>query len=162
MPSPLSLRLTARVRRLLPIIEGGVASGLSSRAINPAIRNATGTGIRRQELLDVIREIKGIQKHGDTLKNVRLDRRPDPRRTPRALTPISTAISSTVSFKGRLLGTGELVTQHVQVVHDSILTRGQIEDIAAAFFEEEQDEQFKSTAGIELDSVLLVKQVQRA
>ena len=162
MPTPLSLRLSQRVRRLLPIIEGGVTSGLSSRAINTAIRNATGTGIRRQDLLDIIREIKGIQKHGDTLKNVRLDRRPDPRRTPNALTPISTAISSTVQIKGRLFGTAALVVQHVQVVHDSILTRGQIEDIAAAFFDEEQEEQFKSTSGIELDEVLLVEQVQRA
>lgn len=162
MPTPLSVRLTSRQRGLLSVIESGVASGLSSRSINTAIKNATGTGINRQVLLDVIREIKGIQRHGDTLKNVRLDRRPDPRRTPRALTPISTALSSTVEIKGRLLGTGESVTQHVQIVHDAILTRGQIEDIATVFFEEDQDEQFKSTSGIELDSVLLVKQVQRA
>ena len=162
MATPFSVRLSSRVRRLLPIIESGVASGLSSRAINTAIQQATGTGIRRQVLLDVMREISGIQKHGQTLKNVRLDRRPDPRRTPRALTPISTAFSSTVEIKGRLLGTGEPVTQHVQVVHDAVLTRGQIEDIASAFFEEVQEDQFKSTSGVELDSVLLVKQVQRA
>ena len=157
MPSPLSLRLSSRVRRLLPIIESGVASGLSSRAINTAIQQATGAGLRRQVLLDVIREIRGIQIVGESLQFVRLDRRPDPARIPTALTPIRRAFGSTVRIEGRLLETGELVTRHVQVTHDSVLTRGQIEDIAAGFLEDEEGEY-----GIDLTRVLLVKQVKRA
>lgn len=134
-----------------------MASGLSSRAINTAIQQATGTGLRRQVLLDVMREMKGIQTAGEQLQFVRLDRRPDPRRVPTALTPIRRAFGSTVRIEGRLLETGELVTRHVQVTHNDVLTRGEIEDIAASFLEDEEGEY-----GIELSRVLLVKQVRRA
>ena len=157
MPTPFSLTLTARVRRLLPMIESGVASGLSSRAINTAIQRATGTGLRRQVLLDAMREVRGIQTLGERLQFVRLDRSPDPTRVPTALTPIRRGFGSTVRIEGRLLETGELVTRHVQVTHDSVLTRGQIEDIAASFLEDEEAEY-----GIDLERVLLVKQVRRA
>lgn len=157
MPPPLSLQLSARVRRLLPSIESGVAAGLSSRAINEAIRRATGTGIRRQVLLDIMREIQGIQRAGDLLRFVRRDRVPTPGRVPVALTPIRRALSSTVRVIGRLLTTGEAISRFVQVTHDDILTRGQIEDIATGFIEDDQDEY-----GIVLESVLLTRQVRRA
>lgn len=134
-----------------------MAAGLSSRAINLAITRATGTGIRRQVLLDVMREIRGIQSAGEVLQFVRLDRAPNPLRSPTALTPIRRAFGSTVRIEGRLLATGEVVTRHVQVTHDSVLTRGQIEDIAASFLEDEEAEY-----GIDLERVLLVKQVRRA
>lgn len=162
MPLPLSLTLTARVRRLLPIIERGVASGLSSRAINTAITTATGTGIRRQVLLDVMRDLRGVQTAGEALRFVRLDRVPNPLRVPTALTPIRRAFGSTVRIEGTLLGTGERVTRFIQVTHDSVLTRGEIEDIASGFFDEDEDEQFDSTSGVEMDSALLVRQVRRA
>lgn len=142
---------------MLPSIERGVAAGLSSRAIGIAIKNATGTGIRRQVLLDIMREIRGISSFGENLQFVRLDRRPDPSRVPTALTPIRRAFGSTVRIEGRLLGTGESIIRHVQVTHDSVLTRGQIEDIAAGFLEDEESEY-----GIDLTRVLLVKQVRRA
>lgn len=157
MAIPLSLQLTSRVRGLLPIIESGVASGLSSRTINEAIRAATGTGLRRQVLLDIMRDMRGIAQAGEGLQFVRLDRAPDPTRVPRALTPIRRAFGSTVRVEGVLLSTGQAVTRFVQVTHDSVLTRGEIEDIAAGFLEDEEAEY-----GIELDRVLLVRQVQRA
>ena len=157
MPSPLSLQLTSRIRRLLPAIESGVTAGLSSRAINAAIVKATGSGVRRQTLLDIIREIKGIQTAGESLQFVRLDRAPNPSRVPTALTPIRRAFGSTVRIEGTLFDTGETITRHVQVTHDSVLTRGQIEDIAASFLEDEESEY-----GINLERVLLVKQVRRA
>lgn len=157
MAVPLSLRLSARVRSLLPIIESGITSGLSSRAINAAIQRATGTGVRRQVLLDIMREISGIRRHGDTLRFVRRDRVPNPNRVPLALTPIRRAMSSTVRVSGTLLSTGENITRFVQVTHDDILTRGEIEDIAAGFIEEDKDEY-----GIALETVLLVSQVRRA
>lgn len=157
---PLSARLTSRVRRLLPTIEGGVAAGLSSRAINDAIRLAEGTGIRRQVLLDVIREIKGIESAGEQLQFVRLDRSPDPGRTPNAITPIRRRFGSTIRVDGFLTGTGEAVTRFVQVTHDDVLTRGQLEDAAASFFEGE--ELGDSASGVELQRLLLIRQVKRA
>ncbi len=157
MPLPFSLSLTARVRRLLPTIESGVASGLSSRAINEAITRATGSGIRRQTLLDIMREMRGIQTVGETLQFVRLDRAPNPARIPTALTPIRRAFGSTVRVEGSLLDTGERIVRHVQVTHDGILSRGEIEDIAAGFLEDEEAEY-----GISLERVLLVRQVRRA
>lgn len=157
MPPPLSLTLTARVRRLLPTIQGGVAAGLGSRAINDAIRAATGTGIRRTDLLRVMREIRGVQEAGDRLKFVRRDRTPDPNRVPTALTPIRRRFGSTIEVRGRLLDTGESITRFVQVTHDQPLDRGALEDIGAGFIEDDVDEY-----GIALDSVLLVRQVKRA
>ncbi len=139
------------------MIESGVASGLSSRAINTAIQRATGSGLRRQVLLDVMREVRAIQTAGESLQFVRFDRTPDPSRVPTALTPIRRAFGSTVRIEGRLLATGEMVTRHVQVTHDSALTRGQIEDTAASFLEDEESEY-----GIDLHQVLLVRQVRRA
>ena len=157
MATPLSLTLSSTVRRLLPIIESGVAAGLSSRAINAAIKTATGTGVRRQVLLDIMREMRGIQTAGESLQFVRFDRAPNPARVPTALTPIRRAFGSTVRIEGRFLSTGERVVRHVQVTHDSVLTRGEIEDIAAGFLEDEESEY-----GIVLERVLLVKQVRRA
>lgn len=157
MPPPLSLQLSRRVRQLLPVIRGGVASGLSSRAINDAIRNSTGSGIRRQVLLDIMREIRGIQQAGDRLKNVRLDRVPDPSRVRRALTPIRREFGSTVRISGLDLNTGQSLTRHVTVTHDAVLTRGEIEDIALGFLEDDKEEY-----PIVLTAVLLVEQVRRA
>ena len=162
MPPPISLRLTSRQRGLLPTIRSGVASGLSSRSINDAIRRATGTGINRQVLLDVMREMRGIQKHGETLKFIRKDRIPDPTRVRTALTPIRRAFSSTVEVRGFLLGTGERIIRNIQVTHDVPLTAGNIENIAASFFDDAQEDQFDSTAGMVLESALLVEQVRRA
>lgn len=162
MPPPLSLRLTSRQRGLLPIIRSGVASGLSSRSINAAIRRAEGVGMNRQILLDVMRELSGIKKHGETLRFVRLDQRPDPNRLKAAITPIRRGLSSTVRVRGFLLGTGQRVERFVQVTHDAVLTRGQIEDIASSFFDDAQEDQFSSTSGMELESTLLVEQVRRA
>ncbi len=157
MPIPLSLTLTARARRLLPIIEGGVTAGLSSRSINAAITTATGSGLRRQVLLDIMRELRGVQIAGEALQFVRLDRVPNPLRVPTALTPIRRAFGSTVRIVGSLFDTGEGVTRFVQVTHDGVLTRGEIEAIAEGFIEDEEAEY-----GIDLQSVLLVRQVKRA
>lgn len=104
-----------------------------------------------------MREIRGIQTAGESLQFVRLDRAPNPTRVPTALTPIRRAFGSTVRIEGSLLDTGERVTRHVQVTHDGVLTRGQIEDIAAGFLEDEESEY-----GISLERVLLVQQVRRA
>ncbi len=157
MALPFSFSLSTRVRRLLPTITRGVSAGLSSRAINAAITAAEGSGLRRQVLLDVMREIRGIQSVGESLQFVCLDRIPNPSRIPTALTPIRRAFGSTVRVQGTLLGTGELVTRHIQVTHDTVLTRGQIEDIATSFIEDEEAEY-----GIDLERVLLVRQVRRA
>lgn len=104
-----------------------------------------------------MREIRGVQTAGDALKFVRRDRVPDPNRTPAALTPIRRALSSVVRVDGVLLTTGESISRFVTVTHDDVLSRGQIEDIAVGFIEEDVDEY-----GIALDSVLLVSQVRRA
>lgn len=157
MPPPLIASLSSRVRRLLPIIESGVAAGLSSRSIMAAITAAEGVGIRRQTLLDIMREVRGIEAFGETLKNVRLDRAPDISRIPRALTAIRRRFGSTVRVEGILADTGEAITRHVQVTHDDVLTRGQIEDIATGFLEDDVTEY-----GIFLERVLLVRQVIRA
>ena len=157
MPQPLAETLSPRVRQLLPIIESGVTAGLSSRAINDALVEATGTGLRRQTLLDIIREIQGVDKFGETLKNVRLDRTPDPDRVPTALTRIRRNFGSTVRVSGFDLNTGESIDRYVQVTHDDPLTRGEIEDTALGFLEDDSE-----AYPFDITDVLLVRQVKRA
>lgn len=157
MPPPFIASLGSRARSLLPIIQSGVSSGLGSRAINDAIRRATGTGLRRQTLLDIMRQLRGIEEAGERLRFVRRDRTPDPTRVPEALTSIRRRFGSTVRIEGVLADTGERITQHVQVTHDEPLTRGELEDTAAGFIEDDPE-----GYGILIDRVLLVRQIQRA
>lgn len=130
MALPLTFSISAAARRALPIIERGVREGLSGTAINNIIREAYGTGIRRQTMFDIIREISGIERASQQLRFVNPTKRPNFNRLPTALTKIRRKYSFVVQITGELLSTGESIIQNITVSTDSLLTRGEIESQA--------------------------------
>lgn len=130
MALPLLSGLSATARRAFPIIQSGVNKGLSSTAINDAIKSAYGQGIRRQTLLDIIRAQKGINQAGKNLRYVGLDKVPNLVRLQPAVTKLRRQYSFTVRIAGMLpggIGQGE---QYINISTDSAMTRRQIEQAA--------------------------------
>lgn len=92
-------------------------------------------GIRRQALTDLMRFERGITTAGKNLRSLNLNRAPDPRRLPDALTKIRRAFSFVVEVRGFDLGTGENILQDIGVSLDNVLTRGEIESRAVNFID---------------------------
>ena len=134
MPPPLLSTLSQRARTAFPIIRGGVARGLSANSIQSLLR-AEGLGIRRTDLLSIIRAERGIEVAASRLRTMRRDRSPDPRRLPDALHKIRRAFSFDVKISGFDLETGADVTQFVNVALDDPLTRGEIENLALSLID---------------------------
>ena len=150
MTVPFLTTLTPSARQAYPIIQRGVSEGLSANAIQTTLRSA-GMGIRRQTLLDTVRAIKGVETVGGRLRSLRLDRVPDPRRMPEALTTLRRAFSFRVELRGVEIDTGNPFTRFVTVTLDSPRTRQRIEQLAEQFVLDEP-----KRYGIDLESVLLV------
>lgn len=130
MALPLIASLGSSIARALPIIEGGVARGLSSHAINDLIAETFGQGVRRTNLLTAIRAVKGIEQAGNTLKYVRKDRLPNLDKLPSAITKTLRKYSFKVKIRGIFPSTGELVTQYISVAINNPVSISQVEDIA--------------------------------
>lgn len=139
MPIPFLATLAPRIRALFPIIEAGVARGISSRNINAAIKDATGTGIKRQTLLDVMRKITGLAQKQSQLKFLTRGSVPNINRLPEALTKIRRKLSFRVLVKGFLIDTGEEIFQHVTLTMNAPLTRGRLEDMATELLDDRQE-----------------------
>lgn len=136
MPPPLLTTLSARSRLAYPIIQRGVREGLSSRQIMGVLDRTVGQ-IRRQSLLDIMRAERGVAASGVSLRALRRNFHPDPRRLPDALTKTLRSFSFTVKISGFDLETGEDVIQYVNVALDDTMTRGEIENIGLGLIEEE-------------------------
>lgn len=137
MVAPFLLRLAPRARRASPIIRRGVREGISSRALTGILQRA-GLGIRRQTLLDIMRLMEGEAAIGPVLSALGLNRRPNPLRLPPALTKIRRAFSFTVRVRGVDVETGATSESFVTVTTDTLLTRGEIEALAAQAIEVDQ------------------------
>lgn len=154
MPPPLISTLSKAARAALPIIQRGVREGLSGNSILSALR-ASGMGIRRQVLLDIIRAERGIISAGKHLSSIRLGFVPDPRRLPDALTKMRRSFSFTVRIRGTDISTGASIEQNISVALDRPLTRSQIESIAVDFIDADFDRY-----GIDIFDVTLIRGVQ--
>lgn len=130
MALPLIAGLNALARAALPIIRGGVARGLPSRAIQGAIRTAFGKGIRNQTLLDIIRAEKGIAQLGAQLKFLSKKAIPNPFRLPAAITKIRRRYSFVVQVVGFVIQTGETRLKNITVATDTLLSRETLEALA--------------------------------
>lgn len=151
MPPPLLSTLSPRARTAFPIIRGGVARGLSANAIQSLLRGQ-GLGIRRTDLLSIIRAERGIEVASSQLRTLGHNRTPDPRRLPDALTKLRRAFSFEVKISGFDLSTGEDVTRFVTVTLADPLTRAQIESLGLSFIEEDMERY-----GLAVTDVLLVR-----
>lgn len=121
--------LPSTSRMAYPIVQRGVAEGLSSRRIADALQ-AGGIGIRRQTLLDMMRLERGIQSTGALFQHLGRDFVPSPNRLPFALHGLSNAFSYVVKVSGSLLATGQRFEGFVTVTSDRSLSRQDIEAAA--------------------------------
>lgn len=137
MVTPAGL-LSASALRNLATIQGGVARGLSSTAIQTLIRETTGTGVRRVDLLEAIRSVRGIAESGVRVQFTRKDRYPDPARIERAKTRILSNYSYTVRVDGIDRFTGAESRVHLTVRSDRLLTPGEVESEALEAVREAQ------------------------
>ena len=154
MPPPLLSTLNARQRRAYPIIQGGVARGLSANAIGRVLR-LQDMGINNVVLQRIFRAETGVKLAGERLKNIPRHLPPDPRRLPDALTKIRRAFSFTVRIKGFDLTTGEDFLQHVSVALDDSLTRAEIENLGLSAVEKDRDRY-----GFAVTDILLVSGIK--
>ena len=138
MVAPFLLRQSARARRASPMIQRGVREGISSRQLMGVLQKA-GLGIRRQVLLDLMRLYGDEVAIGPVLSALGLNRRHNPFRLPPALTKIRRAYSFTARVRGSEVDTGTVTEQFVTVTTDTLLTRGEIEELAGQAIEAGQD-----------------------
>ncbi len=111
---PLLEVLSASFIRNLPLITSMVEAGESTTAIQGALQRL-GQGVRRQDLLQGIRALQGIEETRDYLSSVRNDRRPDPSRLPPPITSTLRPFSFQVRVTGILADTGERASQFVTI-----------------------------------------------
>ena len=142
-------------RSAWPHVVSGVAAGLSANRIGEALRLG-GLGINRGVLLELVRAAKGIEAAAVQLRNIRLDRRPDPSRLPEAAHSILRNYSFRVQVTGTDTATGQPIRRHITISTDTVLTRGQLEDLAAEIVESGNERY-----GVEVESTLLVGGVRQ-
>ncbi len=139
MALPFLAAFAPRIRALYPIIQGGVSRGLSSRAINASIKDATGKGVNRQKLLDVIRAITGVKQAQSQLKFLTKTSIPNINRLPQALTTIRRKLSFKILVKAINLASGETVEQNVTLTMDKPRSRDRMETMAVEIIESRQE-----------------------
>ena len=150
MPPPLLSTLNARQRRAFPIIQGGVARGLTGNQIGRVLR-LQGLGINNVALQRIIRAERGVEIAGARLRSIPRHLTPDPRRLPDALTKLRRAFSFQVKIRGFDLSTGEDITRFVTVSLDDPLTRAEIENIGLGFIEEDMERYGLAVTDVILD-----------
>jgi len=109
-----------------------VEQGLTSTDIQAALSEA-GLGVRRTDLLSLVRGIKGIEQPRTYLESVRDDFRPDPTRLPNPIVNTLRTYSFQVGITGRDSETGELRTERVTISTNTLLTAREIKNMALSF-----------------------------
>tara|TARA_B100001059_G_C17516851_1_gene418708 strand:- start:33 stop:554 length:522 start_codon:yes stop_codon:yes gene_type:complete len=128
--NPLLALLPKSARQALPIIQGGVARGLSSRAITQSILEAGIKISRGRSVLPAMRAIKKLEQQGANVQFVGQRNRVNVNRLP----PAITNTKRQYTYRVRVTGVNQLGQQVEQFIHVSTdldnLTRGMIEDEA--------------------------------
>lgn len=131
MAGPIPGGLSDSARRALPFVRQGVAGGMSGNALSSAL-SAAGAGVRRTELLDAIRMVRGEAEAADRLKFVRKDRRPDPARLPLSRTRMLREYGYVVELRGFDPQLGGSALRYATVSSSRLQTIAEIEDAALA------------------------------
>ena len=154
MTGPYIASLVGNARFAYPIVQRAVANNVSANA-TAILLTAAGTGVRRTTLLEMFRRVRNVETTGAQLQFVGLNRTPDPRRIPEALTKLRRAFSFRVRLRGTDIATGDPFERFVNVALDQPLTRAEIEQIGTSFIFADP-ERYQ----IALDEVLLVNGVK--
>jgi len=130
MPVPFINTLPKSVRQALPIIRGGVAQGLSSRAITRTIRDA-GIRISRGSVLPAMRALNQLEAQGRAVRYVSGSSRINTRRLPPAVTNLKRAYRYRIRLEGINPG-GQAETKYIYITTDDPnFTPDMIEDEAS-------------------------------
>lgn len=133
--NPLLALLPKSARQALPIIQGGVARGLSSRAITQSILEAGIKISRGRSVLPAMRAIKKLEQQGANVQFVGQRNRVNVNRLPPAITNTKRQYTYRVRVTG-INQLGEAVEQYIHVSTDlDNLTRGMIQDEAMRLIE---------------------------
>lgn len=133
-------RLSARVQSNIGIIRGGVARGLSSTQIQGLIRQTGQTGLRRTDLLQGMRHVRGIVDSGTRIRSVGLDRFPDPGRMEISRTTMLSEFSYEVRVRAFDRRQGRVVDRFITIRSDRNLTPRMIQEEAQLAIDEAPDE----------------------
>ena len=121
--------LLPSARVALPFVQSMVEDGLSTTDIQAALSEA-GLGVRRTDLLALVRGIRGIEESRSYLESVRDTFRPDPSRLPSPIVNTLRTYSFQVRLTGRDADTGELRDERVTISTNTLLTAREIKDAA--------------------------------
>ncbi len=133
-------RLTGRVQSNIGIIRAGVNRGLSSTQIQGLIRQTGQTGLRRTDLLQGIRHVRGIAESGTRIRSVGLDRFPDPSRFEISKTTMLSDLSYEVRVRAFDRRQQRVVDRFITVRSDRNLTPRQIQEEAQLAIDEAPEE----------------------
>ena len=115
--NPLFNALPKSARQALPIIQGGVARGLSSRAITQSILEAGIKISRGRSVLPAMRALKQLEAQGQAVKFVSGSNRINTRRLPPAVTDLKKAYRYRVRLEG-LDQLGQASVRHIFIATD--------------------------------------------
>ena len=117
MPIPFFNTLPKSARQALPIIQGGVARGLSSRAITKTILDAGIRISRSRSVLPTMRFLKQLEAQGQAVRFVSGSNRINTRRLP----PAGVALKQAYRYRVRLEGLdqlGQASVRHIFITTD--------------------------------------------
>jgi hypothetical protein len=117
MPIPFFNTLPKSARQALPIIQSGVARGLSSRAITQSILDAGIRISRGRSVLPAMRALKQLEAQGRAIADLSGSRRINARRLPPAVTDLKKAYRYRVRLEG-LDQAGEASVKHLFITTD--------------------------------------------
>jgi len=139
MANPLFNALPKSARQALPIIQGGVARGLSSRAITQSILEAGIKISRGRSVLPAMRALKQLEAQGQAVKFVSGSNRINTRRLPPAVTDLKKAYRYRVRLEG-LDQLGQASVRHIFITTDDPnFTPNMIKDAARRAIEGRAD-----------------------
>jgi len=118
--------LPPSVRSAYGVIKRATLEGMASRELS-ALLQSHGVSIRRQSLLTIMREIKGVTETGSRVKNIPKSKMPDVSRFREALTPIRRQYGIVFKVTAVDANTGESVKRYVTYSFDQRKSMADIE-----------------------------------
>ncbi|MCP4897227.1 MAG: hypothetical protein GY906_09685 [bacterium] len=128
--------LTLRARTAFPFIRRGIREGLSANRIQSALQKS-GLGLRRTNLLAIVRRERFIQNFVSALDRLAPNRHVPTNMLPEALTRMTRSLSFTVEVRGYLTDTGARTSQFVTLSMDETMTPQEMIDLAVEIVEDE-------------------------
>ena len=135
----LAAGLSARARQNIQLIRGATNRGLTIPQTQALITQKQGRGMRRIDLSRAMNYSRGLTETGVYLRNVGLDRRPNPRRLATSIAQMTKRYRFEVKVNGIDTRTGLPREEFYTIRGNSDLTRREIEEKALEAYQKSQD-----------------------